>query len=417
MVLICIAGGFLGVFVSNASWAAVHPRHLGQFSGRACLIADPAPQNGAIAVVFQIEGQRFQTWARGSAARRIRDHLSGECADVNGRRRQLSPSEAHRSAIRHVVGAFDVTVVGDWDEGSAVGRASNRIRRLFATGASVLRPPDDSLFGGLVIGDDRNEPTTMIDQFRASGLSHLTAVSGQNVAFVISAASPLLRRLRPWMRWLTTVGLIGWFAALTRFEPSVLRASFMAVIAATGFVFGREKPPERVLALAVGMLVLIDPLLVWSVGFWLSVGATAGVVLLATRLAAALPGPRWLAEPAGVSLAAQAGIAPISLLVFGTLPIVSLPANLLAVPVAGFVMLYGLPAGLVAGGVGGTVANVIQMPCALGTRWVAVVAALGSRLEPPPPWAAVGWCVVVGFVGARVVNRWLRPPPAERTPR
>ena len=341
-------------------------------------------------------------------------HLAGECSRISGERRALSGTAARRAAVRHVVAALELHSVGDWSNGDPLDRASNRVRRVFADGAAELLAPDDSLFAGLVIGDDRNEPPAVIEQFRAAGLSHLTAVSGQNVAYVLAAAAPLLRRLRPFSRWAMTVALIGWFVVLTRFEPSVLRAGVMAGIAATGFLLGREKPPARVLALAVGVLVLVDPLLVWSVGFWLSVGATAGVALLSTRLAALVPGPDWIALPAGVTLAAQAGVAPVSLLVFGSLPLVSLPTNLLAVPVAGLVMLYGLPSGLAAGvlhgGALGALATGIQTPSALGTRWVATVAALGARLDPPAPWLWLGWVLVVGLLAARwivVRRRWL----------
>ncbi|MCU1396415.1 MAG: comEC [Ilumatobacteraceae bacterium] len=398
--------GLVAVALSVHSWREVVPEHLGHFAGLACLVSDPSPAAGATVAVLEIEGERFETWARGSASRRFDAHLAGECATVNGQRRALHGSSAHRAAIRHVVGDVDIAFVADWTSGTAVSRASNRVRRVFGAGSAELRSPDDALFAGLVVGDDRHEPQAMIDQFRASGLSHLTAVSGQNVAFVLAAAAPLLRRLRPWLRWIATLAVITWFAALTRFEPSVLRASAMAGIAATGVVLGREKPPARILALAVGGLVLVDPLLVWSVGFWLSVSATAGVALLANRLAAVLPGPDWFTIPAGVTLGAQAGIAPVSLLVFGSLPLVSLPANLLAVPVAGLVMLYGLPAGLVAGafhgGPLGVVAGVVQLPSAVGTHWVAAVAALGARAEPPVAVAAVGWVVVVAVIGWRI---------------
>ncbi|CAB4876407.1 unannotated protein [freshwater metagenome] len=407
LAVLCAVVGLLGVQLSNLSWARASPDRLGPFAGVACLTTDPAPRGGAVVAVFEIQGQRFETWARGSPRRRLHNHLAGECARVQGTRRALTGVGRRRAAVRHVVGGFDIAVVGDWVQGSPLDRASNRVLRLFGLGASRLRAPDDALFAGLVIGDDRNEPPGMVEQFRASGLSHLTAVSGQNVGFFLAAASPLLRRLRPAPRWLLTLALIAWFVALTRFEPSVLRAGVMAGIAATGYLTGREHPPTRVLVVAVGVLVLIDPLLVWSVGFWLSVGATAGVALLGTALVAYLPGPRWIAVPAAVTLGAQAGVAPVSLLVFGTMPLVSVPANLLAVPVAGFVMLYGLPAGLVAGSaahlLGGRLAELVQMPSAVGTRWVATVAGLGARLSPGAVWTVVGWSVLVLVILARLV--------------
>ena len=143
--------------------------------------------------------------------------------------------------------------------------------------------------------------------------------------------------------------MIAWFVALTRFEPSILRAGAMAALSATAFLTGRERSPVRLLSIAVLALVLIDPLLVWSVGFWLSVGATAGVCAIGPVLARRFSRLGPLATPLGITLGAQIGVMLPSLLVFGRLPLVSVPANLLAVPVAGAVMLYGLPAALVAG--------------------------------------------------------------------
>ncbi len=410
-------GGLMAVVGSQSAWNDVRPDHLGPFVGWACLVTDPAPRSGAVVAVFEIEGERFETWARGSPRRRLSDHLAGECARVTGVRRPIAATASRRAAVRHVVGGLDLDTVGDWITGSPMDRASNRVRRLFGKGASLLPTPDDALFAGLVIGDDRHEPAEMIVSFRRSGLSHLTAVSGANVAFMLAAAGPLLRRLRPVPRWLLTLAVIAWFVALTRFEPSILRAGVMAAVASTGYLLGRERPPGRVLAIAVGGLVLVDPLLVWSVGFWLSVAATGGVALLGAPLSRVIPGPHWIKTPVGVTLGAQLAVAPISLAVFGSLPLVSIPANLLAVPVAGLVMLYGLPAGLIAGalldhgsghGVFGVLASVIQLPSAVGTRWVSAVASLAERVEPAPPWPMIGWILIILVIAARAVSNRAR---------
>ena len=79
--------------------------------------------------------------------------------------------------------------------------------------------------------------------------------------------------------------MILWFVALTRFEPSIVRAGTMASLSAVAYATGRERAPLRILALAVLGLVLVDPLLVWSIGFWLSVGATTGVITVGPALA------------------------------------------------------------------------------------------------------------------------------------
>ncbi len=393
-----------GAVRSQHSWAGLAPDALGPYRGWVRLVDDPQPFPSSTRLIVQIDDERFEVWSRGRAQQlRVKEWRAGQLVLVSGERHRLDTERAGRVAWQHVVGEFELEWASDVHAGDPVARASNRLRAAIERSAASLPAADGSLFRGLVVGDDRDQPRPMIERFRASGLSHLTAVSGQNVAFVLAAAGPLLRRLRPWPRWLATVGLIGWFVVLTRFEPSIVRAGAMAALSATAFTTGRERAPTRILGLAVIGLVLIDPLLVWSVGFWLSVGATAGVSSIGPWLAARCSGLGPLAMPFGVTLGAQVGVVVPSVLVFGRLPLVSIPANLLAVPVAGAVMLYGLPAGLVAGWAPWS-APVLMLPARFGVRWVDTVAMLAERLEPEPPWQWLGWAVV-GVAVLAVVAR------------
>lgn len=388
-----VTASLLGWWSGVRAWQQAQPRQLGSYTGWAEIIGDPAPYGNGLRVTVEIEGERFDAWVYGGARRKLAAHQGGEFVWLDGRRTALSASQ-RRALVRHVVGRFQVESSGDVVDGSPFARASNRVRlALRGTAEGTMEADEAALFTGLVIGDDARQPEWMIEEFRASGMSHLTAVSGQNVGFVLAAALPLLRRLRPWWRWAATIGLIGWFMALTRFEPSVLRAGVMAMLSATAYVRGQQVRPVRVLALACGLLVLLDPLLVWSVGFWLSVGATAGVCVVGPWLEPRLPAPKWLRLPMAVTLGAQVGVALPSILVFGRLPVVSLPANLAAVPVAGFVMLYGLPAGLLASFLPEWLQAVVMMPAELGTRWVATVARVAAAVEPSPRWSAAWWLV------------------------
>lgn len=408
VVLVLAVGGAVR---SQHAWAGLSPDVLGPFDGWVRVIEDPQPYPSSTRVIAEIEGERFEMWSRGRARQlRVRSWRGGEWIMVSGERRPLDAERTYRVAWQHIVGEFELDWASDIDEGDPVARASNRVRATIERAAGALGEPDGALYRGLVIGDDRDQPRDMIDRFRASGLSHLTAVSGQNVAFVLAACGPLLVRLRPLPRWVLTVGVIAWFVALTRFEPSILRAGVMAGLSATAFLTGRERQPVRILAVAVTALVLIDPLLAWSIGFWLSVGATAGVCTVGPWLAQRLAMFGPLALPLGITLGAQLGVVLPSVLVFGRLPLVSVVANLLAVPVAGFVMLYGLPAGLVAGSIP-VLAPLLMFPVRIGTRWVDTVAAVGARLEPDPPWSWVGWGVVVVVISCVVV---CRPRPGTR---
>lgn len=362
---------------------------LGGYVGWVTVVDDPQPSGGATRVLLDIEGDRYEMWARGRGARRrVGEWDAGNQVYASGERAALSPTRRDRVAWQHVVGVFDAEWLGDRIAGSPLARASNRIRYLVASASERLPEPDDTLFTGLVIGDDRTQPPEMLARFRRTGLSHLTAVSGQNVALVLAAASPLLRRLTGRARVGVTLILIAWFVVITRLEPSIIRAGVMAALAVIARATGRQGSPVRLLALAVCVLLIIDPLLAQSVGFQLSVGATAGVALLASWLGERLSALGPLALPVGVTLGAQIGVLVPSALVFGRLPLVGLAANVLAVPIAGLVMLLGLPIAII-GAPTPPLLDVLMLPMRLGVRWVDTIAVLADRLEPDR--AAVGW--------------------------
>ena len=189
----------------------------------------------------------------------------------------------------------------------------------------------------------------------------------------------------------------------------MLRATVMAGVGAAAALAGRPVGAVRVLALAVTGLVLLDPLLVLSLGFRLSVAASAGIVVLARPLAAVLPGPAWLRVALAVTLSAQAAVAPLLVPAFGPMPVAAVPANLLAEPVAGLVMMWGCTAGLVAGLVPDWAAAVLHLPTRLGLWWVAGVARLGAGA----PFGAIG---LLGVGAIAVLARRGRGAPIEGAP-
>jgi competence protein ComEC len=388
----------IALFVVARSIAAhdeLTPDRLGPFTGWAAVAADPRPANGATQVVLGLDGERFEMWVRGRANQlRVARWNQGDVVWVEGVRRPLDPHRAGLLAWRHVVGRFEHDVLGDRLAGRRLDVAANRVRALITVATSSLGSDDAALARGLIVGDDSDQSDEMIARFRNSGLSHLCAVSGQNVALAIAIAGPLLRRARPALRCIATLAVIGWFVVLTRAEPSVLRAGTMAALAALAFAVGSEREPARLLAAAVVILLALDPLLVHSIGFWLSVGATFGVTVLGPPLRGRLSSLGVLATPVAMSVAAQVGVVVPSVLVFGRLPLIGVAANLVAVPVAGWVMLYGLPASLVAGAVP-AVRTVVMAPVAVGVRWVDTVAEVASSVEQQPPWNVVVSIVVL----------------------
>jgi len=381
---LCALGCAVFLLRANTEWHRIREVPVGAYAGVATLVGDPEIRGVGVAAVFRIVGWRYEAVFYGADAWRVRDRMQGESVRLSANRREWASNASRFKLVRHVAGRLDDVILGgDWTQGSALTRATNRLRRLIARGASFLPTVEGSLLVGLVIGDDRAQPRTMRDQFRAAGLSHLTAVSGQNIAFVLAVFAPVVTRLRPRGRLFATLGVVAAFTLMTRAEPSVLRASAMAALAAVVFACGRRVGAGATLAVSSSVLLIADPFLAWSVGFWLSFFATAGLVVLSPRIGSFLERrgcPGFIATPLAASAAAQIATTPVIALVFGWPSPWGLAANLLAVPVAGVVMLCGLPMCVVAGLVGGPLASVFTAPLLLGVRWVWWVAALVSRL-------------------------------------
>lgn len=361
-----------------------------------------------ISVVLKYHGVRYQVNAYGPPAWALRPRLAGEMVRFEGTCGDLTGRFARTQRIAHVVGRITLTrVAEEFGEGSAAVRIANRMRRAMVRGVDAMPQDLRALFTGLVIGDDREQPREMILQFRSSGLSHLTAVSGQNVAYLLAVLSPLLLRLRRGASWCVTMAILLWFVLLTRAEPSVLRAAFMAAVVATNGAIGRRQNARAVIALTVIMLLLIDPMLAWSVGFALSVGATVGLAWFSARLGKVVGGRGVVAA----TLAAQLGTAPVSLAVFGYVPVISLLANPFALGVAGAVMMFGLPVALVAGIIPFLVTPVSWV-MTIPVAYVAFVARIAATISPHGMLNVLLWLFVPIVLWRRYRLQSARRPTA-----
>ena len=352
----------------EARWATARvPARLESVDGR--------PARGVLLVV-----------AAGAAGERVRLLEAGESAVLVGWFRPLAAGE-RPWRWRHAAAAFeaqDLTAAGR--PAPALLRAANGLRHRVLAGGASLGDTDRALVAGFLVGDDRDLPAGVAADFRAAGLSHLLVVSGANVTLALALVAPLLRRVALGGRLTGGLAVLVVFCAMTRFEPSVLRAAVMSGLALLAAFVGRPVAGVRLLALAVTGLVLADPFLTHSVGFGLSCGASAGILLLSRPIAARIPGPRPVRESLAITASAQIGVAPIALPAFGHLPLAALPANLAAAPAAAALSLWGLGSGL-AGGLlglgpgspGGGPAALLQSPTALLAEWIRAVAHLAAR--------------------------------------
>lgn len=318
--------------------------------------------------------------ASGDEIAALRVIEAGDRVVIEGRLAPLGTGAYEdRARWKHAVGGLDEAHVVGLAAPHGLLAVANAIRAEILRGTRSLAPTTRALVAGFLLGDTRGIPGPIIDDYRNSGLSHLLAVSGENVAFVMALAAPLLRRLRLGSRTAVALTIVAVFAAMTRFEPSVLRASAMAAIALLATLSGRPASSVRVLAYAVVGLLLVDPFLVHSVAFALSCGASAGIAFLSRPIGTRLPGPRFLREPLAVSLAAQVGVMPVLLWVFGTFPLITPVSNLVAAPAAELLGVYGFFASGVAGFVP-RLGPLVQQPTAVLVTWITSVAAAGAAV-------------------------------------
>jgi competence protein ComEC len=269
-------------------------------------------------------------------------------------------------------------------------RAADAVRQSLRESVAHLPAAPRALVPALVDGDDAGVDDQLAEEFRRTGLTHLLAVSGTNLTLVVGF-------LLVAGRWcgvrgrghyvLGALGIVG-FVLLARTEPSVVRAAAMGTVALVGMgVDGRRRGP-RALGVALVALLLLDPRFAVSVGFALSVVATAGILLLAPGMRDALAGwlPRWLAEAVSVPLAAQLACTPLVAAISGQVSLVAVGANLVVSPVIGPATVLGL-----AGGLGGLAwepaGRLLGTLAGWCVAWLVAVAGRGAAL----PTAAIGW--------------------------
>jgi competence protein ComEC len=231
-----------------------------------------------------------------------------------------------------------------------IGGLADRIRRhVDRSLAPALSGERRAVVAGIVLGEDEGLSDDLRDDFRASGLYHLLAVSGQNVAFIAVGVFALAWFFRV-HRLLAEVGVlaaIGGYVLAVGWQPSVVRAGVAGSLASLAWLASR--PRDRWHCLALGALVLLvwTPASLLEPGFQLSFAAVAAIFVALPRMNRWLEGypvPRRLGDGVAVSLACGVATAPILWLQFGAVPLYSVPANVFAVPVAAPLLGLGLGA-------------------------------------------------------------------------
>jgi competence protein ComEC len=312
----------------------------------------------------------------------------------------------------HVVVRVDAwRVVG---RRGGLGGLADRVRAALA-GAIAPRLAGErrAVLEGIVLGDDSGLSDGLRRDFRASGLYHILAVSGQNVILVAGGAL-----IVAWLLGVSRVaGEFGALAAIAAYvlavgaQPSVIRAGVAGALASLAWLSGRLRDAWQALLLGAVALLAWNPYLVFDAGFQLSFAAVIAIFTVTPRLSARLehaPLPRSVRLGIAVSLACSIVTAPILWLQFGYLPLVGVFANALVEPA--LPLLLGLA--FVTAGVG-AVSPSSATVLAWINGWVAAYVALCARVIGSLPFAQVnssrGLAGVLGtlLLAAYASRRWL----------
>jgi competence protein ComEC len=322
----------------------------------------------------------------------------------------------HRQSVHAVLRADGYRLVGR--RGGAAGLA-DRLRAALARAlAPGLTGERKAIVAGIVLGEDEGLDAGLRDSFRASGLYHLLAVSGQNVAYVIGGVIALA-----WLLGLSrrvgeacALAAVAAYVVAVGWQPSVVRAGVAGGLASLAWLASR--PRDRWYFLLVGAAVLLawTPYALLEPGFQLSFGAVGAIFLLVPpieRRLAGYPIPAGLRAILAVSVACGMATAPILMTHFGAVPLFSVAANAAAVTVVA--PLLGL-------GLGAAALEPVLPEAALALAWVngwlAAYLAACARLFGGLPHAQLtswgGLAALVGLTGVVALALRIRAPRGRR---
>jgi competence protein ComEC len=296
-----------------------------------------------------------------------------------------------------------------------LGGLADRLRSALARSiAPGLHGERRGVVEGVVLGDEQSLSDELRQRFRASGLYHLLAVSGQNVVLVAGGALALawLLGLPRWLGQLGALASIGAYVLAVGAQPSVIRAGVSGALVSFAWLVAR--PVDRLHFCLLGALVLLawNPYTLLDPGFQLSFAAVAAIFVLVPRLLKRFEGyplPDALAGVIAVSTACGVATAPILWFQFHALPLLTVPANALAAPAVAPLLALAFAAALV-----GPVSPQAATAIAWLNGWCAAYLAACARLVGGLPGAQVRsgrallvLLVLTAVAGAYAWRRWL----------
>jgi len=243
-------------------------------------------------------------------------------------------------------GSYKVTELNDYRANPLIKAGLSIRKGIIATIYKALPGQQAALLSGMLIGYRQGLSEELEKIFRDSGLSHIMAVSGANIAFIVLPAMFVLKKLKIGRRAASALvmALLIFFVLITGFEPSVVRAVIMAEAALLGNMLYRQTDVINSISLAVLLMLFYNPYILFNIGFQLSFTATLAIMMLYPPVKAKIGFkflPPSIVDILAGTMAAQIGVLPITAYYFNRISIISLVSNLAVVPITGAITVLG----------------------------------------------------------------------------
>lgn len=320
--------------------------------------------------------------------------LVGEIKHSQGKRNLGGFNTQKYLAAQEISGTLNVSekalTILEGQEASWLKSAGYKIRHgILQSISNCLPKKEASVLAGMLIGYTKDMPEEMEEDFRRAGLSHVMAVSGANIAFLLLPLLWLLKRLGFNRRWSSAIAfpMMIFYVFATGMEASVVRAAIMAGVTLIGMLFWRKTDIYCSMAASAIIILIKNSYMLYDLGFILSFAATLSLAIfhkpLLDRLSVKIP--KSIRSTLAATLAAQLGVIPVVAYCFNTFSVVSVLSNLLVVPLTGFLTLLGALLAIV-----GNLALSLGQLLGQFTRIVVDILLFLTENIAAIPWAEIG---------------------------
>lgn len=241
-------------------------------------VVDDPEVNGYSTRLLAVENSiNMRVIVQGSSQYSVSSFNVGDSFIARGSLNPLNDYQQYKRR-EHVVANFHIISIESVTTTHSIFHKSiNYLRNQISIGCSRLSSEFRGVCEGLLIGEKRNINKPLYSKYVQAQLTHILVASGANIAFLIGFISPVLQRFNRRTSSVVVISVTVIYCILTRCDPSILRATIMVVLPASLICSGRKISIAKLLFFTVMISSILDPFLVFRVGFWLSVSAAFGI--------------------------------------------------------------------------------------------------------------------------------------------